>query len=205
MANQKISELAEKAYLQSPDLFAVVEDPTGSPVTKKMAGHKVASGLWTAPTADFGLTNALGVQAAFPAASDTLTVEALTSYYFEALYYMTNGTTTHTTATAFAGTATMTAFHYMATIWSAADLAIATAVSVKMNNGVGSQVLNATSIAASTVIRLCGLMRVNAAGTLIPQINFSAAPGGTNLMKVGSWFRAIPAGSNTLGFLGPWA
>src|SRR4051794_31720359 len=47
-------------------------------------------------SSDFTLSAASGAQALFPAANDTLTVAAATTYDFEALIYLTTGATTHT-------------------------------------------------------------------------------------------------------------
>lgn len=205
MANQKITELGEKTAIEQDDLIVVVEDPAGSPVTKKLGLTKLASGLWSAPSSDVTLSASSSAQAAFGAAQDTLTVESSTTYFFEALYYMTTGTTTHTKSTLFAGTATFTACHYMSAAWNGVDLAINTTPSFKMNNVATEMVVIATSTAASAEIWLRGVMRINAGGTLIPQIKFSANPTGTNLMKTGSFFQMFPAGSSSAQSVGPWA
>jgi hypothetical protein len=45
---------------------------------------------------------------------------------------------------------------------------------------------------------------VNAAGTLIPQFQYSAAPGSAPTIKRGSWFRLQPIGSGTVDSQGTW-
>lgn len=155
---------------------------------------------------DVTLNNNNSAQSIFPAASDTLTVAALTTYMFEAEYFIATGTTTHTTATGFAGTATLTNINYLAQLWSVTDGTInTTAPSVLRVTTANSTVLNATSAAPFTIIRLKGIIRVNAGGTIIPQITFSAGPSGTNLGKVNSYFRLFPVGSNTVESVGRWA
>lgn len=156
--------------------------------------------------ADFTLAAAAGVQSCFPTASDVLTLQATTTYDFEGQYILNTGATTHTTAMAFAlaGGASVTSVEYVADIHSAAVNTIATATSVHVS-GVASKVLNATSTAVYTIIRFRGMWRHNAAGTVTPQIAFSANPTGTNLHKVGSFIRFIPRGSNTVSAIGPFA
>lgn len=155
---------------------------------------------------DVTLSAASGVQAVFASANDALNVIAATTYIFEALYFLTTGATTHTTATAFGGTATLTSILYWAEIWTGTAATISTtAPSVVEVTSASSTVLNATGTNAKTVIRLKGIIRVNAAGTLIPQINFSANPGGTNLSKTNSYIRIWPVGTNTVVAQGDWA
>jgi hypothetical protein len=48
-------------------------------------------------------------------------------------------------------------------------------------------------------------MRINAGGTVIPQFQFSAAPGGAPTIKAGTFFRCYPIGANTVAAAGPWA
>ncbi|CAN7418751.1 hypothetical protein [Mesorhizobium sp. LjNodule214] len=48
-------------------------------------------------------------------------------------------------------------------------------------------------------------MRINAAGTVIPQFQYSAAPGGAPTIKRNSFFRIKPMGLNTMVSQGPWS
>lgn len=45
MADKKITELTSLTELSGEDLFVVVDDPNGTPITKKMTAEKVLSGL----------------------------------------------------------------------------------------------------------------------------------------------------------------
>lgn len=190
-----------------------VLDSAGSPVLQASlaAGLKVGPGIATAEqfvcaTADFTLSAASGAQNLFAAANDVLTVAAATTYFFEAELYLTTGATTHTTAFLLGGTATYTSVKYLAQLWSGTAGTISTTAPSMLEVSVAtSTVLNATSTATSTVIYLKGTIRVNAAGTLIPQINFSANPTSTNLTKTNSKFRLWPVGSNVVAAVGNWA
>lgn len=182
---------------------------TGVPYFTPTAGKRgiIATDHISTIQSDFTLAAASGVQSCFTATHDVITLEASTTYDFEGVYIINTGTTTHTTAMAFAlgGGATVTSVEYLATLWSAAANTIATASSNVHVSGVASKVLNATSTAVYTIIRFQGIWRQNVAGTVTPQINFSASPTGTNLMKVGSYIKFSPKGSNTMTFVGPWS
>jgi hypothetical protein len=160
--------------------------------------------MFAAVESDFTLSAALGVQSAFPTTIDVWTLEASTSYYMKGKYIMSTGATTHTTAMAFAlgGGASVTSWEYTTLLWSAAANAITTVQSTTHVSGVASKVLNATSTAVRTIINFEGIVRINAGGTVTPQINFSANPTGTNLMKVGSFIFFEPLGSNTVSKFG---
>ena len=156
---------------------------------------------------DFTLSASSGVQNCLTAANDTLTVAANTTYFFQGQYIINTGATTHTTALAFAlaGSASVTSFEYTATTWSAAANTISTTPSLTHVSGVASKVINATSTAVYTIIKFQGVARMNAGGTIAPQINFSANPTGTNLMKVGSYITFYPVGSGSVAAVGQWA
>lgn len=156
---------------------------------------------------DLTLSAASGVQSAFPSANDVLSLQGATTYFFEAFYWMTTGATTHTTATAFAFSSAPTSIVYFAELDSfpTAGTAWTTASSKNVVSTAASTVLNATSTAVNTTIRIKGVIRTNAATTITPQVDFSANPTGTNLMKVGSYIRFWPVGSNTVAAVGAWA
>lgn len=202
-------KLTSGTVLTTPEAGAIEYDGKVAYITPSATIGRAVSlaSVFTSIQSDFTLAAASGVQNCFTAANDTLTVEGSTSYLMEAVYIMNTGATTHTTAVAFAlaGGASVTSFEYLAMLWSAAANTIATAQSTTHVSGVASKVLNATSTAVWTLIQLKGLVRFNAGGTIAPQINFSANPTGTNLMKVGSFIRFTPVGSNTVVSVGPWA
>lgn len=167
-------------------------------------------------TADFTLTDSNTAQKAFNSpASGQITLPASQSFEFDALYMISNtGTTSHTWSTLFAGTATVTsldyAVHAYTGVTSAATL---TAVSGAFQaTGAGSLPTTALVVTAASTsatefvqLRLRGIVRINAAGTLIPQIKLSAASTGTEKMLRNSFFRMSPFGSDTAASLGNWS
>jgi len=173
----------------------------------KASDRQIMADVFAAIQADFTLAAASGVQPCFPSGNDVLSVLANTTYFFDGQYILNTGATTHTTALAFAlaGGASVTSFEYTAELWSAAANTISTSISNTHVSGVASKVLNATSTAVYTLIRFQGVARINAGGTITPQINFSANPTGTNLMKVGSFIRFRQIGAGNIAAAGPWS
>lgn len=160
---------------------------------------------FVAATTVVSLSNSsTAAQAIFASANDTLTLAAATSYFFEAFIYLTHGTTSHTTAFGLGGSATFTSILYSSTIWTSAAVTIATASSNLEVVSATATVLNAASTDASTKIRLRGIIRVNGAGTIIPQITFGTGPTGTCQTETNSYFRVWPVGSNTVAAVGNW-
>lgn len=155
-------------------------------------------------TADENGQNVNTVQPWFPT-SGAVTLEASTSYFFEGLLMMTNGTTTHTTSTSFGGTATLTSIAYRTIL---ASIAANSANSSSFHSWItqaSAVVLNTTSAAAAKFIYVNGIVRINGAGTLIPQFTFSAAPGSAPAIKANSYFKLWKIGTNTVATRGTWA
>jgi hypothetical protein len=144
-------------------------------------------------------------QNVFATANDTITLAAATTYFFDGFIYLSTGTTSHTTAFGFDGTSTFTSLLYEAITYSSAANTITTSVSMLEVTSAAATVLNAASTAATTKIKLKGVLRVNAGGTLVPQITFSAGPTGTCQTNTNSFMRFWPIGSNTVISVGNWS
>lgn len=156
------------------------------------------------PSAAYTLTNGTATQAVFNTGMRTITLQASTTYMFEGQYLITTGATTHTTAMSFVlTTATMTNCTWSTITGSPNALnAGSTGASTAIFNSVTGGTLNSTTTAANTMIKFQGIMRVNAGGTLVPNIAFSAAPGVTCSTLVGSYLKFYPIGSNTIDLVG---
>jgi hypothetical protein len=173
--------------------------------TKNVAMTPKAVAQLSAPIADFTLSAASGVQSAFPTSGDVLTVLGQTAYEFEGQYILNTGATSHTTALAFLlARATVSSFEYVVDCITAAANTPAATQTTHVT-GVASTVINAASTAVYTVIKFKGIARFTLGGTVKPQINFSADPTGTNLMKVGSFVKFTPIGSRDVAVVGSWA
>jgi len=163
-----------------------------------------AADMYSVVGSDFTLSAALGVQSAFPTTGDVWTVDANTLYEVEGNYIITTGTTTtKTTAIAFAlTTATVNYLALNVTGWNSVPGTVATAQGTVQMTSVGSTVITATATTAGVGIYFKGIVSIGTGGSITPQINFSANPGGTNLMKAGSFIRFRRLGVNTFTTIG---
>lgn len=151
------------------------------------------------------LNNSTSAQNIFASANDVLTVAAATTYRFQARIALNTGNTSHTTAFGLAlTTATLTSIHYTSRATSSAADTLATPQMRRVSVN-SAAVLTAASTAVTTDILLDGIIRVNAAGQITPQITFSAGPTGTCEVEADSYFAMWPLGSNTLAAIGDWA
>lgn len=167
---------------------------------------------FTSIISDTAGSNVNTAQNIFGTTEDVLTVAASTSYAFEAVYFITRaaGTTSHTTSILFGGSATFTSIGYLAAVSNVAG----TPPTVTLTNAQhtwSTTAAGVTVIAASTsatenlLIKLRGILRIANAGTIIPQFQYSVAPGGAPTFRANSFFRCWPIGSNTIAAVGNWA
>jgi len=162
------------------------------------------------PNGDFTLTNSAGTaEKCFNGSTNgQITLPASMSYQFDWQVALTNtGTTSHTWGLLFAGTATLTSGQGIGTGQTATSNAL-TAPSSIYSTTLGSVlILTAASISATenAILTYRGTIRINAAGTLIPQIKASAATTGTAKVLANSYFRMWPYGSDTSNSLGNWS
>lgn len=186
--------------------ISVTRQATPSSITR--AGS--ADGLWPVPIisvlqSDFTLSAASGVQTAFPSGQDEITLEGSTTYLFEGHFDITCGATSHSTAIAWlAGSGlTINSIYYQVRGWNSVANTVATATQGTWIDRLASTVVTSAATTAGNHINFKGIINVDAGGTLTPQINFSANPTGTNLMKTGSYFMFTPLGTNTFTTIGP--
>ncbi len=153
------------------------------------------------PAGDFSLATTSGVQSAFPTTGDVWTLDATTAYFFKGVYYITHTTSTCTVGLAFPTSGSVTSIGYKvnSVIQAAGNGAPAAPVTTYVNQ-ITSTVVTATST-DGWMIEFEGILRMNGAGTITPQINFSGnttAP----VMKVNSWIQFEALGTNTQNVLG---
>ena len=153
--------------------------------------------------------NATGAQNLLP---QNVTLDASSVYEYEIFYRLlkTAGSTSHTVSILWGGTATINNWqrHMLTTSVVGADF----------TNVIGSfgaddsqtTPINASGTLASAntriVVREHGTFSVNASGTVIPQYQLSAAPGGAYSTEIGSFFRLRKLGaSGSDNTQGTWA
>lgn len=154
------------------------------------------------PASDFSLSTAAGVQTAFPTTGDVWTLAGSTTYMFEGQYYITKVTNNVSIAMAFAlaGGASVTSILYDVNGQNiGADSTGTTQQSVYIDT-VSSTIVNAAST-GNVFLRFKGIIRMNAGGTVTPQINFSGTAV-TPVMKANSYITFTPIGSSTQNVLG---
>ena len=153
-------------------------------------------------------SNATGAQSIFNVG---VTLSASTVYEFEAVcaFSKTAGTTSHTFALGFGGTATVNNIAYQ--VYNSVSTAFSTVEQTTTASFIQvttSSVLTGNSTAASRtyVFLLKGTVSINAGGTFIPQYTLSAAPGGAYSTVIGSYIRINPlSASGAATNVGTWA
>lgn len=155
---------------------------------------------------DAGGSNSTSAQPWFPSSGAVL-VEGATTYFFEGQLYTTRaaGAVSHTTGVLFGGSATLTSIDYVGQARTG-DTNTLVGVSSIRAAAATTLVVKAASTSATedTFIEVNGVVRINVAGTFIPQFIYSAAPGGAPTILRGTFFRMWPIGSNTVVNVGTW-
>ncbi len=167
------------------------------------------SQYFIAQSVDYTASNTSSAQQVFNATPNgEITLSGSMSYMFEAVYYITRaaGTTSHTLSTLFGGTATFTSITYLAETTSTTGNTLG-AVSRIFGTGATAVVVTAASTSATEniTVLLKGMIRTNGAGTVIPQIQYSAAPGGAPTIVKNSYFRLVPVGNSSVVSVGNWS
>jgi len=120
---------------------------------------------------------------------------AVGTYRFRGRLYLSRsaGTTSHTTALLFAGTATVSSINYIIGA-KEGDTAALADLSVIPGTSAAAVVAKAASTSATeqAFFEVEGILIVSVAGTLIPQFQYSAAPGGAPTIKAGTFFELVP-------------
>lgn len=161
---------------------------------------QVAAVKGTKTALNNGITTAQNI---FAAANDTLTVDASQTYRFRAKIGLNTGATSHQTSFGFGGTATFTSASWTAVATSAA-LATPTAPQMTVVEAATMTNITAASTATRTDFLVEGELEINAAGTIIPQVAFSAAPTGTCEVALDSFFEIWVTGPNAVNYVGDW-
>jgi hypothetical protein len=160
-------------------------------------------------TSNNTLTSQTGVQPIFDGGggptNGRITVAGSRTYYFELDFDVQNmSSTSGTFSLAFGGTATLTSIRYhpfaqktsQGTLNTSSDIVVTTAASTAL-------------VSANTTVQgrvhATGTIRVNAGGTLIPQIAFSTVVGAvTPIIQADSYIKLKCLGTNTVVSVGNW-
>ena len=148
-------------------------------------------------TATFTLTSQTAAQKLFNTPTNgAFTAAASTSYFFECEYSLSSmSATSGSFGFALGGTATLTSVEWQSTGVKAATTATATAPQMTFNATASNTTLVTASTATNGHVYITGIVRVNAGGTIIPQVSLGVAAAA--VVGVNSWFRITPIGTNT--------
>jgi hypothetical protein len=134
-----------------------------------------------------------------------LTVAASRSYYFECSLDITNmSSTSGTWSFSFGGTATLTSIRYQI-LSRKGSLTTAGTCEILSYNVATASVQGSAGTATNGTAYYTGIIRVNGAGTLIPQVSFSTVAGAvTPIISADSFLRMRCIGTNTVVNVGNW-
>ena len=136
-----------------------------------------------------------------------ITLPASTTYEFEGvLAVSTTGTTSHALNLQFGGTATITSMSYsVSNSTNATSFQNGAAAVLRFSTSAASfPITVAVATATYDIVEVKGTLRVNAAGTFIPQFIYSSAPGVAPVIAAGTYFRIRPLGTNAVTSVGNW-
>lgn len=152
------------------------------------------------------LSSSNSAQDVFDAAQNLITLEADTLYEVEGLYDIRTGTTSHSTGISFAAGSglSITWMKIQVRAYKGGADATVTATNGSTKSTLANATQTAANATANTGVYFKGHIRINAGGTITPQITFSAAPTGTNTMEVGSFVKFKKLGKGDLTVIGDW-
>jgi len=136
-----------------------------------------------------------------------ITLPASTSYFMEAVYYITRsvGSNSHNLSTLFALSGTLTGITYTAETTSTTGNTLGAVSRIYGTAATAVAVTGAsTSSTENITVVIRGIVRTNTAGTFTPQIKYDVAPGGAPTILTNSFIRLTPIGTNAVTFVGNW-
>jgi len=135
-----------------------------------------------------------------------LTVAAATTYEIDMMFAVSStGVVSNSLGIGFGGTATLTSIGYEAIVSQGTTAYGATPNQYLIQVATNSTVTSAVASATYRIVRVKGLVRVNASGTFIPQLTYSAASGAVPVVAANSYIKMTPVGTNTVTTIGAWA
>lgn len=199
----------------STDTLTIVRQQEGTSARTVVTGDQVMyavtgellrrlEGHYSITIAQRSLSSANTAQDVFDSGQNSITLESDTIYEIEGVYDIRTGTTSHSTGILFGGTATANFITIQHRGFKGGANATVTATNGGTKKALTNGAVTAANTTANSGVSYRGIISVNAGGTLIPQIQFSAAPGGTNTMEVGSYVKIRKLGIDTNGVIGDW-
>lgn len=157
-------------------------------------------------TATFTLTSQTAAQALFNqtgATAGSLTLPASQTYWFEGFFSLSSlSASSGSFGFALGGTANLTAINWMS-LANKATLATQVAWQGTWNASAANTALTAANTNTVGAAYVKGTFTMTTTGTVIPQVSQGNAAAA--VVGVGSWFRFVPVGSNTVAQVGNWS
>lgn len=155
-------------------------------------------------------SNGNSAQPLLASGQSSFTSPGSSSYEFEGLFFITRaaGSSSHTTSILFGGTATISAILYVIESTTTTGAPGATTNSQMLVSNVATATVCATTSTSTTeniVVKIKGVMSITTGGTIIPQFQYSAAPGGAPTIKAGSYIKLLPLGADDATTFGAWS
>ena len=152
-------------------------------------------------TSSYTLTSQTAAQKLFNATtSGQVTLASSTSYYFECEFTLSSmSSTSGSFGFAFGGTATITSQAWQSYAVKSSTLTTPGTAQLTFNTAANTTLVTA-STATGGICTIRGIIRINAGGTLIPEVSLGVAA--SAIVGVNSYFRIVPCGTNTVTNIG---
>lgn len=156
-------------------------------------------------TGTYTLTSQTAAQKLFNSTTNgAITVKAATTYYFECFYSLSSmSATSGSFGFAIGGNATLTSINWTSQAIKATTLTTAATLQTTYNTTAANTSIATAGTTTSGYAKITGIIRVNAGGTIIPQVSLGVAAAA--IVGANSYFRIIPIGTNTVTSVGNWS
>jgi len=201
---------ASAALLSTPIQGSLEIDNTGIPYYTHAAASRgvIDAEQFITLSSPYTLINQTGIQKIFNATTTGgLSVQGNTTYFFECFYSLSSLSNSNSGGNGFfgfalGGDATITSLGWHSSGIKSNTLSTAGTMQTTYNTTNSNTALVSGSGSTSGIMRCWGIIRVNGAGTIIPQVSLGfAAPA---IVGANSYFRIVPVGSGTVTNVGNW-
>ena len=184
---------------------ATTADFGGATVTNNNGGVQYLPSMYYRKNTATTLSSATGNQSIF-ALTNGVTVLANTTYEIECEFQLTtSGTTSHTESFGFT-LATATVTNMGVEVNRLAGSTTSSALGIYLTSVTPVAVTGNLTTAQTGMYRVKGTISFGTGGSINPVIAFSAAPGGTSTIVLGSWMKMTPVGTTGANVsIGTWA
>jgi hypothetical protein len=204
-AGQAPLKIPSGVVLATPEAGAVEYDGKVFYSTPVARGVSPSVQFAIVPAGGFALQLTNVAQNCFPANGDVLTVEADTTYFFNGLISLSRvSVTTFVFSIGFliGGGGSVTSSLYVGGWGSGAVNTPNSGEGTAFRSDLVNRTSSSNSGTDSTRISFSGILRINAGGTLTPQIRCSNAPDTSATVLADSFIRLYPIGTKTVALVG---